>query len=362
MSVRTTVLDLFMDPSVTSNEDERCAFLDKLEELFQPFALSKRHEIPCASGNLVVFIDDTENVTCLLKTLPTGLVTLTLQECSEQPKLTNQTCEDLKKKLRQELRKKVERIPMLHHGTQLARYFTSSDERVLEYNFDSVVAEVDSPYQNIKILHSNSLGNCLFLDDLQNLGENDLPYTHALMKYGDISYNNKEVLILGGGDGGLLHELLKENPKFVTMVDIDQMVIELCRKHLRGACGDSLDKLKGPNHEVIFDDCVKKLKEYVKERRKFDVVVNDLTDIPIEPQQQGELWDFIKNILKLSLQVLNPDGRYLNHATGENATSPLETYESVLRSLPTTVTFQSHKAYVPSFMEDWVFYEVRPVQ
>lgn len=40
------------------------------------------------------------------------------------------------------------------------------------------------------------------------------------MKHGVIPYAGKDVLILGGGDGGLLHELLKENPKFVTMVDI----------------------------------------------------------------------------------------------------------------------------------------------
>lgn len=53
-----------------------------------------------------------------------------------------------------------------------------------------------------------------------DLAESDINYTHGVMKYGVISYTGKEVLILGGGDGGLLHELLKENPKYVTMVDI----------------------------------------------------------------------------------------------------------------------------------------------
>jgi predicted membrane-bound spermidine synthase len=37
---------------------------------------------------------------------------------------------------------------------------------------------------------------------------------------GDEDYAGKEILILGGGDGALLHELRKENPKFVTMIEV----------------------------------------------------------------------------------------------------------------------------------------------
>ncbi len=54
----------------------------------------------------------------------------------------------------------------------------------------------------------------------------------------------------GGGDGGILHALLKAQPKSVVMIDLDEMVIAACRKHLRGVCGDALDSLKGPSHEV----------------------------------------------------------------------------------------------------------------
>lgn len=93
------------------------------------------------------------------------------------------------------------------------------------------------------------------------------------MRYGELDYKNKTILILGGGDGGLLHELLKENPAHVIMIEIsfsvlsprfllfavskvlnlmniDQMVMEACRIHLRSVCGDCLDTYKGSNYEV----------------------------------------------------------------------------------------------------------------
>lgn len=40
------------------------------------------------------------------------------------------------------------------------------------------------------------------------------------MQRGKESYTGKEIVILGGGDGGLLWELLKEKPKFVTMLEV----------------------------------------------------------------------------------------------------------------------------------------------
>ena len=128
-------------------------------------------------------------------------------------------------------------------------------------------------------------------------------------------------MILGGGDGGLLHELLKEEPKLVLMVDIDGDVMNLCKVHLRGACGSDLDSFKGSNYEVIVGDCLVYMKQYIAEGRTFDYVFNDLTDIPISSkdtvqpivENSPELWNFVKQILELGLQLVRPDGKYLNH-------------------------------------------------
>lgn len=142
------------------------------------------------------------------------------------------------------------------------------DDRLLEYDIDEVVFEDRTPYQKIQIVHSKSLGNMLVLDDLQSkyyqpitiktldtnnltdISEADLIYTETLMGRGVENYTNKEVVILGGGDGALLYELLKENPKEVIMLEIDEVVMKACAKHMRSVCGDVLDKMSGPNYEV----------------------------------------------------------------------------------------------------------------
>lgn len=53
-----------------------------------------------------------------------------------------------------------------------------------------------------------------------DLAESDLAYTQAIMGSGKENYAGKEVLILGGGDGGILYEIVKLKPKMVTMVEI----------------------------------------------------------------------------------------------------------------------------------------------
>ena len=53
-----------------------------------------------------------------------------------------------------------------------------------------------------------------------DMAESDHIYTHTIIGKGQETYRDKTVVILGGGDGGILHELLKESPKFVVMIDI----------------------------------------------------------------------------------------------------------------------------------------------
>jgi spermine synthase len=85
---------------------------------------------------------------------------------------------------------------------------------------------------------------------LTDLADSDLIYTETLMQRGKENFEGKEVLILGGGDGALLYELLKEKPKFVTMLEIDDVVMNACKKYLRKCCGTCLDDYNTDNYKV----------------------------------------------------------------------------------------------------------------
>lgn len=61
-----------------------------------------------------------------------------------------------------------------------------------------------------------------------DISESDLIYTETLMQRGKENYEGKEIVILGGGDGALLWELLKEKPKFVYMLEVGIFLMCCC--------------------------------------------------------------------------------------------------------------------------------------
>ncbi|KAB0357062.1 hypothetical protein FD754_001218 [Muntiacus muntjak] len=214
---------------------------------------------------------------------PRGLVLLDLQsydgdaQGKEVDSLSNKG-EERMKELSQDSTERVKRLPPIVGGGAIDRYWPRADGRLAECDIDKVVYDEDSPYQDIKILHSKQFGNVLILSGDVNLAESDLAYTRAIMGSGKEDYSGKDVLILGGGDGGTLCEMVKLKPRMATMVEIDQMVIDGCKKHMRKTCGDALDNLKGDRYQVLIEDCIPVLKRYAKEGREFDYAINDLTE------------------------------------------------------------------------------------
>lgn len=259
--------------------------------------------------------------------------------------------------------KKTKIMPEIKRGLKHDVYFNTSDDRLLEYDVKEMVFDKQSNFQHVQIARSDNYGNMLILDDLLNLAESDLIYTESLMWRGKYDYSGKNVLILGGGDGALLNELLKENPNHVTMIDIDDTVMQSCRVHLRSACGTTLDAYEQEKYQVIVGDCVEFMKKCIVDGRKFDVIFGDLTDIPISPTPQGELWNFILEIIQLSFSILDKGGVYMTHANGVSSSDSLKMFETaVLGHLKKPVSFTKLENFVPSFMEKWVFYQIKEVE
>lgn len=57
----------------------------------------------------------------------------------------------------------LSRLPAILRGGVIDRYWPTADGRLVEYDIDEVIYDEDSPFQNIKILHSKQFGNILIL-------------------------------------------------------------------------------------------------------------------------------------------------------------------------------------------------------
>ncbi|KAG8508698.1 Spermine synthase [Galemys pyrenaicus] len=299
-----------------------------------PLPSTLLHALPQLTAGLYNFAN--------LRIYPHGLVLLDLQSYEgdaqgkeEVESLLNRV-EERMKELSQDIAGQVKRLPPIVRGGAIDRYWPTADGRLVEYDIDEVVYDEDSPYQNIKILHSKQFGNILILSGDVNLAESDLAYTRAIMGSGKEDYTGKDVLILGGGDGGILCEIVKLKPKMVTMVEISFLtsIFSCCL------------------WKVLIEDCIPVLKRYAKEGREFDYVINDLTAVPISTSpEEDSTWEFLRLILDLSMKVLKQDGKYFTQGNCVNLTEALSLYEEQLGHLYCPVEFSKEIVCVPSYLE-----------
>jgi spermidine synthase len=108
----------------------------------------------------------------------------------------------------------------------------------------------------------------------------------------------RSVLIVGGGDGGMLREVLQHTGvEHVTMVEIDAAVIEMARQYLPNHSQGAFDD---PRANIVIADGM----DFVRETgERFDVIISDSTD-PIGP---GEVL-FTDDFYGQCKRILNPGG------------------------------------------------------
>lgn len=237
-------------------------------------------------------------------------------------------------------------------------YGQTGDERLFETDYEEIVFETDSKWQNIKIAKSREFGNVLLLDNDIMLGESDLVYTETLLGLVRNEFKDKTVLILGGGDGGILHELLKKSPAYVLMAEIDEEVIKASSKHMKKVCGDTLEKWEGANYKIKICDCILELKEALTSGTKYDYVINDLTEFSVDKDKYGFEYPFETSctILEFSMKILKIGGKYLARGNCLSARNYRNQFEKDVRTLG--YDFTRTDVHVPSFLETYSLYEV----
>lgn len=131
-----------------------------------------------------------------------------------------------------------------------------------------------SQYQDIAIVDTYEFGRMLLLDGVvQTTLRDEFIYHEMLAHVPLFTHEHPErVLVIGGGDGGTVREVLKHREvKTVHLVEIDERVVALSRKFLPELAG-SLDD---PRVEVRIGDGI----EYVKNvSKEYDVILIDSSD------------------------------------------------------------------------------------
>lgn len=157
-------------------------------------------------------------------------------------------------------------------------------------------------FQEMYIVETGEHGKCLVLDGkIQSTTAGEFLYHEALVHPAMVFHGApKRVLIVGGGEGAVLREVLKwRTVERALMVDIDGEVVEACREHLPEMHQGAFDD---PRAEFLPADANMFLSET---REKFDVILCDLSD-PMEGAPAFEL--FTKEFYEKVRGVLHEDG------------------------------------------------------
>ncbi len=132
--------------------------------------------------------------------------------------------------------------------------------------------------QDVLIFENAIFGKVLVLDGIVQLTERDNHIYHEMIAHVPLMAHGsaRTVLIIGGGDGGTLREVLKHPVERATLVELDGEVIDLSRRYLPKVSGGAF---ADPRANVLVMDGTRYIEDT---REKFDVIIIDSTD-PIGP-------------------------------------------------------------------------------
>lgn len=147
------------------------------------------------------------------------------------------------------------------------------------FDVTRVLYHDETEHQDLVIFETSSFGRVMVLDNIVQVTTKDEFVYHEMMTHvpilakGDVT----DVLIIGGGDGGILREVLRHaRVQRATMVEIDRTVVGLCQEHLPEISQGAFDD---PRANLVIADGVK----FVAETdQRFDVIIVDSTD-PVGP-------------------------------------------------------------------------------
>ncbi|CAD6248326.1 unnamed protein product [Miscanthus lutarioriparius] len=176
---------------------------------------------------------------------------------------------------------------------------------------EKILYQGKSPYQEVLVFESSTYGKVLVLDGIVQLTDKDeCAYQEMITHLPLCSIPSPkkgttlQVLVIGGGDGGVLREISRHNSvESIDICEIDQLVIDICKDffpHLSVGFED-------PRVQLHVGDAVEFLRNAPE--GTYDAIIVDSSD-PIGPAQELVEKPFFETIAR----ALRPGGVLCNQA------------------------------------------------
>lgn len=227
-----------------------------------------------------------------------------------------------------------------------------TEQHTPEVNFSIKVNRqlfsAQSDYQRIDVFDSKEFGRFLTLDGYMMLTEKDEFIYHEMIVHVPMAVhpNVKKVLVIGAGDGGVIRELTRyQEIDHIDMVEIDELVVEVCKKYLplTACCLDD------PRVHITYQDGLKYIRSY---ENAYDLIIVDSTD-PFGPGEGLFTKEFYGNCYK----ALKEDGIIVNQHESpfyhEDALAMQRAHKRIAESFSISRVYQAHIPTYPS--GHWLF-------
>ena len=205
-------------------------------------------------------------------------------------------------------------------------------------------------FQEVVIGDSPVYGRMLFLDgELQSASADEHIYHETLVHPAmALARECAHVLVVGGGEGATVREVLKWSPASVDWVDIDGELVSLCREHLRWAADDVY---QWPN-VIYYPEDIEKI---LPKLGSYDVIILDLPD---PDGDTGYLYSvfFWRDII----QHLKVGGIIVSHCGPVRPYGGIGAgYQRIHKAIGSVGWNLFYHVGIPSFQGEWGFYLFR---
>jgi spermidine synthase len=226
--------------------------------------------------------------------------------------------------------------------------YTPHDLR--SHQLKKVLLRSKTRFQNVVLADSYSFGRCLILnDEIQSAEKDEFIYHECLVQPAMALHPRpRDVLILGGGEGATVREILRHpGVRRVTMVDIDEEVVEFCRKYLARWHQGALDHAKT---QLVIQDA----RHYLEQaKEKFDVIISDLPTPVKAKDPLSALYSL--SFYRRAARRLKGKG-LLVVQSGSGHWLQMKWHRALARTLSKVFkVVRPYFAFVPSFDEPWAF-------